>query len=409
MKNTIIATFILALFSINSIHAQVSKTTTPYNFDPTKTEELRIRNGLPNFFQKLKAGEDVKVGYIGGSITNGGLWRSKSLKWLKNEYPKANITQINAAIGGTGPEYGACRINNHLLIHKPDMVFIEYRVNNGGAYKGRALEGLIPQIWKENPNTEICIVYTISKGMIADIQKGNQTNAGKNMEPVANHYGITSIDFGVEVVKLLNEDKLVFKKGDSPADGKIIFTKDGTHPLEAGHDIYRDVLVRSLKKIENYGTPGKNVIPAPSQKNIFSGASMVSVSKAKFSSNWEKVDLGNDIDINDDLTDKNGGKRTLFDKAMKTTTIGESFTFKWDGFMLGLTAQLEAKGDIQVEVTTDGDTPRLVDIKSRSGKPQSKYIFLNEIKAGSHTTTIKLVKLAPGKEFQIGQFLVVAE
>lgn len=406
MKSVLVLFVSLSILAITNVKAQVAK---KYDFDSSTTEELRGRDGLPNFFRKLKEGKDVKVGYIGGSITNGGMWRDKSIEWLKKEYPKANITQVNAAIGGTGPEYGACRIQNHLLVHNPDMVFIEYRVNNGGAYQGRALAGLIPQIWKNNPNTEICIVYTIAKGMIEDISKGNQTRAGKFMEPVANHYGLPSIEFGLEVVKLLKEDKLVFQKGDKPVEGRILFSNDGTHPIEAGHDIYRDVLVRSLKAIENIGTPGPNVIPDPMVDNIFSNASMVPVTKASFSSNWKNADLNvsGEVDINDDLTDKNGGAKTLFDKAMQTTKIGESFTFKWDGFLLGFTALLEAKGDIQVEVSTDDEPSKVFDMKSTSGKPQEKYIFLDEIKKGSHTTTVKLVKLAPGKVFQIGQFLVV--
>ena len=65
-----------------------------YGFDPNTTEELRTREGLPNFFKKLKAGEEVKVGYFGGSITNGGEWREKSLEWLKKEYPKAKISHV---------------------------------------------------------------------------------------------------------------------------------------------------------------------------------------------------------------------------------------------------------------------------------------------------------------------------
>ncbi|WP_111708502.1 SGNH/GDSL hydrolase family protein [Lutibacter citreus] len=401
MKSIFTLLISLSLFTSTTIWAQNN-----YNFDTSKTEELRKRDGLPNFFQKLKAGKDVKVGYIGGSITNGGLWRTKSIEWLKEAYPKANITQVNAAIGGTGPEYGACRIQNHLLVHNPDMVFIEYRVNNGGAYQGRALAGLIPQIWKNNPNTEICIVYTISKGMIEDISNGNQTRAGVFMEPVANHYGVTSIEFGLEVVKLLNEDQLVFQKGDKPAEGRIVFSNDGTHPVDAGHNIYRDVLVRSLKAIENHGKQGPNVIPEPITENIFSNASLVPITNAKFSSKWKDVDLGNQVVINDDLTDKNNGTKTLFAKAKKTSKIGETFTLKWDGFLLGFTSILEAKGDIQVEVTTDG-VSKIFDMKSRNGKTQTKYIFLDEITGGSHTTTVKLIKLAPEKIFQIGQFLVV--
>ncbi|MDV7187993.1 SGNH/GDSL hydrolase family protein [Lutibacter sp. TH_r2] len=378
-----------------------------YNFDTTKTEELRVRDGLPNFFKKLKEGKNVTIGYIGGSITNGGLWRAKSLEWFKSEYPKATISQVNAAIGGTGPDYGACRIQNHLLQHNPDMVFIEYRVNNGGVYQGRAFEGLISQIWKHNPTTEICIVYTIAQWMKNDIQKGKQTSAGIWMEPVANHYGITSIEFGLEVMKQLKAGKLVFKKGDSPADGKIIFSKDGVHPIEAGHDIYRDVLVRSLKSIENYGVVGVNKIPSPTRENVFSNAKMVPVTEAKFSTNWESVDLSGEVDINDDLTDKNNGAKTLYNKAFQTSKVGASFTFKWEGFLLGLTTLLDKKGAIQIEVTTDGGAPKIVDLKSRKGSPRPKYFFLNELKDGSHITTIKVVKLEPEKVFQVGQFLVV--
>lgn len=380
---------------------------TQYDFDPLTTEELRVRDGLPNFFQKLKAGKKVTVGCIGGSITNGGMWRHKLLDWLKSEYPQAELSQVNAAMGGTGPDFGACRIGDHLLVHNPDIVFIEYRVNNGGAFQGRALEGLIPQIWKHDPNTEICIVYTISSGMIPDIQQGRQNNAGKYMEPVANHYGITSIEMGLEVVKQLNDGKLVFQ-AKKPVDGKILFSRDGTHPIEAGHDIYRDVLVRSLKSIQNHGTPGPNVIPAPLQKNAFTNASMMQVSDATFRGDWQPVDLSEYVDIHADLTDQNDGVRPQFGAAMKTATIGDTVALEWDGFMLGFTAILQGKGEVVLEVTTDGVAQR-VDLVSRTGREQSKYTFSKEIKSGAHTSTVKVVHLAEGKSCQLGQFLIVAD
>jgi len=385
--------------------AQVSGAS-KYGFDPNTTEELRTREGLPNFFKKLKAGEEVKVGYFGGSITNGGEWREKSLEWLKTEYPKAKISQINAAIGGKAPDFGACRVKDHLLVHNPDMVFIEFRVNNGGIYQGRALEGIIRQIWEYNPNIEICMVYTISQGMKKDIAMGKQTRAGVYMEPLANHYGITSIEFGLEVMKLLNEDKLVFKKGDAPAQGKILFSHDGTHPYEAGHDIYMQVLARSLKAIENQGTPGPNVLPPALNKNDFSNAKLVPVSTAKFSANWKKATLTDD-DINADLTDKNGNFKPLFQEAMETTTEGASLTIEWEGFLLGLTLTQASADLLDVEVSTDGGAPQKLDIFSGIEKKGAKYDFLKEMPAGKHTTTFRLVKLDPSLTFQIGQFLVV--
>lgn len=393
----------LMMFGASCLLAQ-----SPYDHDVTKSEELRVRDGLPNFFQKLKAGEDVTVGFIGGSITNGGLWRTKVLDWLKSEYPNANINQVNAAIGGTGPDFGACRIGNHLLAHDPDMVFIEYRVNDGGAFQGRAFEGLIPQIWRHNPDAEICIVYTIAKWMLVELEQGDQTSAGKPLEAVANHYGITSIDFGLEVMKQLKAEKLIFQ-GKKPVDGKILFSKDGVHPVEAGHDIYRDIVVRSFKAIDDHGSPGANVIPAPLKEKAFSSASMVPVTKASFSAGWERVDLSGSTDINCDLTDKNGGEKTTFDEAMKTSSVGESFTLKWNGFMLGFTAVLQGKDDVQIEVSTDGGPAKIYDMVSRSGNRQSKYMFTKEVESGSHTTTVKVAKLASGKACQIGQFLIVAE
>ncbi|MCL1045058.1 SGNH/GDSL hydrolase family protein [Shewanella electrodiphila] len=396
------------LLNLHVVKAESHTQDKSYTFDANKTSELRVREGLPNFFKKLHAGEDVKVGYIGGSITNGGMWRDKSIAWLQSEYPQANISQVNAAIGGTGPDYGAARMGEHLLKHNPDMVFIEYRVNNGGVYQGRAIEGLIPQIWKHNPQAEICIVYTISHWMIEDIAKGNQTQAGKHIEAVANHYGITSIDFGLEVVNLLEGNQLVFKKGDSPTKGKIIFSKDGVHPVESGHDIYQSVLARSLKSIESHGVAGTNSIPEPSQQRIFSNASMVPVNKAIYSNNWHSVPLTG-IDIDADLADENRGSKVIFDQAMTTSTVGESFTFEWEGFLLGFTALLEGKGDVLLEVSTDGGKAKLVDMRSRSGKSQEKYKYLAEVEDGKHKTTVKVIKLADNKAFQIGQFLVIAD
>ena len=40
-----------------------------YNHDINVAEEFRARDGLPNFFAKLKAGGPVRIAYLGGSIT----------------------------------------------------------------------------------------------------------------------------------------------------------------------------------------------------------------------------------------------------------------------------------------------------------------------------------------------------
>ena len=61
--------------------------------------ECTVRGGLPNVLAKWKTGKEVRIGYLGGSITAAPGWRVKSLKWLQEQYPAAKISEINAAIG----------------------------------------------------------------------------------------------------------------------------------------------------------------------------------------------------------------------------------------------------------------------------------------------------------------------
>ena len=144
----------------------------PYNHDASKAEELRIRDGLPNVFAKLQAGGPVRIAYFGGSITAAAGWRPKTLAWFQSQYPQAQVAEINAAISGTGSDYGACRLEGDVLAKNPDLVFLECRVNGGGGFEKQSVEGIVRHIWKHNPKIDICFVYTIGEWMVNDLKLG---------------------------------------------------------------------------------------------------------------------------------------------------------------------------------------------------------------------------------------------
>ena len=126
----------------------------------TTVQELIAREGLPNFFAKIQNGDSIRVGYLGGSITAQPGWRVYSLEWMKDRFPQAEFIEINAAIGGTGSDFGVFRLHDHVLKFKPDLVFIEFAVNDGGAASEkiiRSMEGIVRQIWKNNPFISIFI------------------------------------------------------------------------------------------------------------------------------------------------------------------------------------------------------------------------------------------------------------
>src|SRR5258708_6271371 len=122
------AVFASVLFSVASSFAAH-----PNDIPLAPAVECTARGGVPNFFSKLAAGKEVHIAYFGGSITAQEGWRPKTLAYFQKQYPGAKISQINAAIGGTGSDLGVFRLKQDVLDHQPDLVFVEFAVNDGGA------------------------------------------------------------------------------------------------------------------------------------------------------------------------------------------------------------------------------------------------------------------------------------
>src|SRR5690606_34166632 len=117
-------------------------------------QEFSERGGVPNFFSKLKPGAEVNMAYIGGSITEAREgWRDLTFGWFRTMYPQTKFNQINAAIGGTGSNLGVFRMEQDVLSKKPDLIFVEFAVNDHGRNPAdihRAVEGIIRKTWTHN-------------------------------------------------------------------------------------------------------------------------------------------------------------------------------------------------------------------------------------------------------------------
>ena len=264
--------------------------------------ECTVRRGLPNVFQKWATSQEVRVAYLGGSITAQNGWRPKTLAWFNQQHPNSKSVEINAAIGGTGSDLGVFRLKQDVLDHKPDLLFVEFAVNDGGAPTDRilkAMEGIVRQTWKANPRTDICFVYTLTEGMLGDLDAGKFPHSASVMEQIADHYGIPSIHFGVEVARLHREGKLIFsgqatkEQADQMAQkGQVLFSPDGVHPFEAtGHELYLQAVKRGFAQIEKAGVaPGPHELPAQNRPDNWEQAKLVPLSRATLSYAWQKLD-----------------------------------------------------------------------------------------------------------------------
>jgi hypothetical protein len=134
-----------------------------------QVQAFRKRDGLPNFYRKIALADTLRVAYLGGSITAQPGWRVFSLKWMEKRFPRANFREINAAVGGTGSDFGVFRLEDDVLKFHPDLVMVEFAVNDDGAAEDkviRSMEGIVRRIWQQDPRTDICFVYTLKQGLL---------------------------------------------------------------------------------------------------------------------------------------------------------------------------------------------------------------------------------------------------
>ncbi|MBR1739424.1 MAG: SGNH/GDSL hydrolase family protein [Ruminococcus sp.] len=94
-------------------------------------------NYLGNAFKKAEEEKKLNLVYLGGSITQGcnattveGRYVDLSAGWWKRRFPDAQIDYFNAGIGATTSQFGAARAEDHVLSRKPDVVFVEFSVND---------------------------------------------------------------------------------------------------------------------------------------------------------------------------------------------------------------------------------------------------------------------------------------
>ena len=215
---------------------------------PAVQAVVQERGGLPHIFAKLKAGKSVTVAYIGGSITAGAgasdgsrtSYRALVGQWFAATFPQSAVNNVDAAIGGTGSDLGAFRAGRDVLAHHPDLVFVEFAVNDGGSPEAmidRAMEGIVRQIHQADPTTDICFVYTFVVAQRDEVVRTGLTRAMRRDEVVAAHYGIPSVNMALPAARQLGNGTLTAEE----------FSKDGVHPTDRGYKIYAGAVIAFLE------------------------------------------------------------------------------------------------------------------------------------------------------------------
>jgi hypothetical protein len=225
---------------------------------------------------------------------------------------------------------------------------------------------------------------------------------GRVMETIANTYGIPTIDLGVEVARREKEGSLVFRS-NTPVEGKLVFSGDGVHPGDAGHDIYRDVIARSMLNISDTARAQAHALPAPLDANCWEATALLPIAKATLSAGWTPVDTARDAIYSADK----GRTHGMLRGAVKCDRPGQTITVKWNGTTLGFSDIPYDKPSL-VEAVIDGS--KTVSMRRTQTEPPHKYArfwYLPELTLGVHTVTLTVKEIPEGSWFYAGQVLVI--
>ncbi|NML21238.1 SGNH/GDSL hydrolase family protein [Pseudoflavitalea sp. G-6-1-2] len=327
----------------------------PGNFSDAR--ETVVRGGLPNFFAKIKAGKPVTVGLIGGSITQGMYcYRTQATQYIQKRLPDVKFNWLNAGVSGTGTDLASCRIGEQILKHNPDLVFIEFAVN-GGFQPG--MEGMIRQIIRNNPSTDICLIYTVLNPQAKKYMEQTIPEPIQSLEKMAAYYDLPGIHMGIEAATLEANNKLIWKGDTAAIKDKIVFSADGIHPLREGGNLYANAIARGFDKLmeKTVAAQKQHVLPTAIIASNWEDAKMLDpLESAQFSKGWTRID-----------TKENAKLRQFnswFPYVMKCEKPGAGFTFRFKGSMFGF-FDIGGPEMGQVTVTIDG---KVVKMKEASGK-----------------------------------------
>jgi hypothetical protein len=374
----------------------------------TRIRELSFRGGLPRFTEMVKEGKPVTIAYFGGSITAHDGWRALSFAALQTLYPRSALTMVNASVGGTGSIVGVFRADNDLVVHRPDLVFIEFAVNDGRDANERpndvirALEGIIRKVRLANPGADICLVYTMQTAHLEAVRAGRAHAAVALHERVAAWYHIPTIHVGPAVVAMVDAGTAVFagkvvdKVTGRDAEGRLVITEDNTHPvIPTGHALYADVVMRAMRELGS----SSNWVPTPLPEPML-GASwelaktIPAVGHAQFSGDWQAVTAA------DGASCMRFGKRfySWFPHMARTTVAGSSVSVRFRGTVVGIKG-LEGPDSAIVEIAVN-DKPPFDHNRFTVYCTRHAYIgdALPELPYGEHTVTWTLSAKRPDKQ-----------
>lgn len=220
---------------------------TPYTLGGELTEEMikesRYNEGnkvrLAKVIKKLQANEEVTVAYIGGSITQGisagddDCYARLTTNWLEEKFPGAKINYVNAGIGATGSVCGMARADTDIIEKNPDLVFVEFSVNDtteNTELNKETYAALLRKLWAAPTSPAIVTIAMTQE---------NGTSFQQYHGEIIKMFDLPMISYKNTILKTIQNGYITWDD----------ISNDNIHPNVAGHALLSDLITNYLQSV----------------------------------------------------------------------------------------------------------------------------------------------------------------
>lgn len=221
--------------------------------DYVSDEEMALADQWPScddralaaVMRKAAKGEKVTIACIGGSITQGTISNGKKdsevgfkkcyadifFEWWKTTFPDGDFEFINAGIGGTDSYLGVHRVEKDVLEHKPDLVLVEYSVNDADSvfYK-RSYDNLVRKILFSESKPAVMLLYMA--------QTNGSTAQGSHVF-VGFNYKLPMVSYSNVISDMMSNSIFTAEE----------LSGDTVHPSTLGHAITGEIIWKYLNGV----------------------------------------------------------------------------------------------------------------------------------------------------------------
>lgn len=286
--------------------------------------------------EQAKSGKKTVIAYIGGSITEGyaggaeGCYAKLSYNYFAEAYGTGeNVEYVNAGLSGTASTVGNLRVQRDVLAYKPDIVFIEYAVNDSqDLFTKLSYESLVKTLLMQENEPAVVLLF-------------NRTidgySAQEYMKTIGEHYSLPMISV-VDAITL-EIDKGRMKWED--------FSVDEAHPGTDGHKLISEFIEHMYRTAED-----TSAVPYEIPDNPIFGTQYVNAAMATLTMPNEAITVTDTGSFKETTTEGNGfpgyweyTQRSAGEaEPIKLTARGSAF------FLIYKTNNSEGMGSVNIYV-----------------------------------------------------------